>query len=323
MKHIDIDIDHIELDITNPRIQQALEMYKSDSITADQISLALQEGDGDTSSLGKLKESIRTCGKIINPIVVSQHDEKYRCIEGNTRVQIYRDFASTGVSGNWSKIPSLVIENPEDRDVDAIRLQAHLVGPRQWTPYAKARYIYELWNVNHLTHREIVQYCGGNKREVMRQIAAFKQFERDYKTHFSNCDIKNFSAFVEYQQPKIGYTIVSSGYDSMEFCKWIDQRRFSRLEHVRRLPEILGNDQAREAFVSKNSSEAIKVLNQPSLEQIIEQLSLADTLDILTNKIILLSEDEKDELKKNPKDICPRLNSAFREIEGLLAELKK
>ena len=321
MKHADIDINDIELDTTNPRIQQALEMYDSGSITADHISLALKEGDGEASSLNKLRESIQTCGKIIHPIVVDHSNGRYRCIEGNTRLQIYRDFVVDGVSGDWSRIPCLVYEDTPKKEIDAIRLQAHLVGPRQWTPYAKAKYIFTLWDVEHLTRNEIVKYCGGNESEIKRQIAAFTLFEDVYKANFPNYNIKNFSAFVEFQQSRINFIVAEHDYKPIDFCTWIDKGRFSRLEHVRNLPEILGHDESHSVFLAKNSSEALKILNQPSHEDIAEKLSLEDILDIVTKKIIVLSEEEKEMFKENPTDICSRLNSANGAISDLLADL--
>jgi hypothetical protein len=49
---------------------------------------------------------------------------------GNSAGRGYRAFVKDETAGDWTKIPALVHENLILGEVDAIRLQAHLVGPR-------------------------------------------------------------------------------------------------------------------------------------------------------------------------------------------------
>ena len=133
-----VAVADIELDRTNPRIRKFLEMYP-DEPTADQMFQALNvagDEDGDSStSFQKLKNSILTNGGIIHPVILNRRaDGSLVCIEGNTRVALYKDFVSENVTGSWTHIPSLVHEQMDDNQVDAIRLQVHLVGARPWTP---------------------------------------------------------------------------------------------------------------------------------------------------------------------------------------------
>lgn len=160
-----LDVNSLELDRSNPRIAQYLEMY-GDDITAEQMSLALSSGDslaGDTgTTFHSLRESIKTCGRIIHPIIVNRDaGGKLVVVEGNTRVLIYRELLDQGHGGNWATIPAMVYRELGADQIDAIRLQAHLVGPRQWDPYSKARYLDHLRNSEHLTLAQIVDFCGG------------------------------------------------------------------------------------------------------------------------------------------------------------------
>src|SRR5215469_5164727 len=144
-----LPLDQVELDRTNPRIRRFLEMYSGEP-SYDQIALALDVAGSDDDAKGattpeKLRNSILTNGGIMQPIVVNKTaDGHYVCIEGNTRLYIYRAFRSENVEGDWSEIPALVHEGLTQSDVDAIRLQAHLVGPRPWDAYSKAKYLWEL-----------------------------------------------------------------------------------------------------------------------------------------------------------------------------------
>jgi hypothetical protein len=73
---------------------------------------------------------------LINPIIVTPRpDGSYIVIEGNTRVAIYRELAEEGASGDWATIPAVVRSELQEKGEHAIRLQAHLVGPRPWRPY--------------------------------------------------------------------------------------------------------------------------------------------------------------------------------------------
>ncbi|MBA3066413.1 hypothetical protein FP828_07975 [bacterium] len=174
-----ISVDEIELDKTNPRIAKYLEMYGKD-ITAEQISLALGVGDSQVAENGttfqSLKASIKTNGGIIHPIIVNKRsDGIYRVVEGNTRLAIYKEFSKDErTHGTWNEILTVVHDDLSNEQIDAIRLQAHLVGPRPWDPYSKAKYLDYLYNSENLPMSQIVDYCGGRKNEVISYIEAYK-----------------------------------------------------------------------------------------------------------------------------------------------------
>ena len=154
-----VPVDGLELDLTNPRIAKYVEMYGS-KISAEQMSLALGAGDSQTeegsTTFYSLKESIKTNGGVIHPIIVSKHDDgRLVVIEGNTRTLIYREFCEQAIPGDWAKIPAMVYRGLSLADIDAIRLQTHLVGPRPWDPYSKAKYL------DHLKERTTSDFRTG------------------------------------------------------------------------------------------------------------------------------------------------------------------
>ena len=169
-KVMELPIEDIELDKNNPRIAKWVEMH-GDDIPAAQIALALGVGDSQAddsaTTFQSLKASIRTNGGIIHPILVNREQSgKYVVIEGNTRVAIYKEFKEDKVPGNWEVITAMVYDSMTNEEIDSIRLQAHLVGPRPWDPYSKAKYLEFLSNSEHLTLKQIVDYCGGREGEV-------------------------------------------------------------------------------------------------------------------------------------------------------------
>ena len=137
--YVELKIDEIELDKSNPRISNYLELYDENEMTSDTMALLLGT---TTDACASLRESIRENGGIVHPIIVNHFsDGRYVVIEGNTRLQIYRDFCKKGIPGNWNVIKSIVYENIDEETLHSIRLQAHLIGPREWDAYAKAKYL--------------------------------------------------------------------------------------------------------------------------------------------------------------------------------------
>ena len=152
MKYEIVDIKKIKLDPENPRIADKLGNRKFDSIE-EQNSLIASYLRGDTGnteagpSCSELEKSIHSSKGIIEPIILlSEGDGQYLCIEGNTRLSIYLSFSNDQYPDEkeWKKIPSLVHDELTVSQIDELRLQAHFVGKKEWTPYAKGRYITQL-----------------------------------------------------------------------------------------------------------------------------------------------------------------------------------
>ena len=274
-----LSVDDIHLDLENPRIAQWIEMYSEDSLSSEAISMALGVGEhspGDSkTTYHSLRESIKTNKGLIHPIIVNkQKDDKYIVIEGNTRVSIIREFKKNGIEGEWNTVPSMVYDDLGQAEIDAIRLQAHLVGTREWRPYAKAKYLSSLRNKSHLTLAQIVDFCGGRKNEVNAYIDAYADIETYYRPlcEDGNFDPSRFSAFVELQKPSIQTAILEAGFNKTDFAKWIIDLKIKRLEKVRDLPRVLRNEKAKDVFLKKNIEEALKILEIP----VSEELSLAN-----------------------------------------------
>ena len=175
-----ISVDRIILDDRNPRIAHVVADFKN-STPQEWIPMALgqyapedQEG-GSASTYSSLKASIRAYRGLIVPIIVTPRpDGDYVVIEGNTRVAIFRELAEEGAPGNWDAIPAIVQSDLPEEGEHAIRLQAHLVGPRPWRPYAKAKYLHDLYINKKMSINEILDFCGGKarKQEIEDYIAA-------------------------------------------------------------------------------------------------------------------------------------------------------
>lgn len=286
---MNLSVNNIELDRNNPRIARWMEMY-GDKITAEQMALALGGGvtkSGETggTSFISLRDSIKTNGGIIHPIIVNKiNEDKYIVIEGNTRVLIYREFLTNKIKGNWLQIPAMVYDSLDDDTIHAIRLQAHLVGPREWDPYSKAKYLHYLSTSENLTLAQIVDYCGGNKKEVDNYIAAYIDMENHYRNLLDSdqdFDPSRFSGFVELQRNTLLNSLYNNGFSKDDFASWIIKDKIGPLQNLRSLPKVLNNPKSRETFLHEDMVEALKVLIIPT-----EIVNLADaSLEQLANEL--------------------------------------
>ena len=262
-KYVELPIDMIELDKSNPRIANYLATHDEKDITSELMALLL----GTTSdSCASLRQSIEANYGIIHPIVVNKRsDGTYVVIEGNTRLQIYKDFRKENKPGNWDTIRCLVYEDIDSEEMHKIRLQAHLVGPREWDPYSKAKYLNYLANVEHMPMASLISFCGGSSKasEIKNMIAAFNDMEKYYRplcdddTQF---DIKKFHGFVELQRSSVIESLTLNGYTKTDFSQWMIDEKFSILQDVRRIPEILKSKKATEVFLKSDTASAKKIL---------------------------------------------------------------
>ena len=329
-----LTIEQIELDIKNPRIAQWIAMY-GENPTAAQISLALGVGQedqsGSSTTFSSLKASIRTYGGIIHPIIVNKAStSEYVVIEGNTRVAIYKEFMEIGVPGEWDSIPAIVHDNLSYEEIDSIRLQAHLVGPRAWDPYSKAKYLNYLSTCEYLTKKQIVDFCGGKEWEIDSYIAAYQDMENIYKPLLKSddeFDHTRFSGFVEMQKPRVIKALVNAGFNKKDFAKWVIDQKIHRNESVRSLPKVLGNSKSRNIFIAggrRSIEKALLVLQTPDQETALKDSTLEQLANEIINKLNGLSYGEFNELKARKEgDEVQALIEGRNQLNQLVEDILK
>ena len=295
-----LSIGQLELDVGNPRVARVLEMYGT-SVKPSDMALALGAGDSqgseeNTTTFRSLRESIKTNRGTIHPIIVNREENgRLVVIEGNTRTLIYQEFFEQRVPGEWGSIPAIVYSGLSEGEKDAIRLQAHLVGPRPWDPYSKARYLTYLRNSEHLPMSQVVDFCGGKQKEVLDYIDAYQDMEKYYRDVLQtdqDFDPTRFSAFVELQKQGIKDAIHGAGFDEYDFARWVDKAIIYPLNTVRSVPRILRNQKAREVFLKDGAREAQRILDTPPPDKVIEDASLEQLAREITRRVeqMLFSE---------------------------------
>lgn len=329
--YIKLDINEIHLDYNNPRISQYLQIYQGE-ITSEAIALALTNpGNGDSStSYNTLKESIKVSGGIIHPIIVNKEkDGRLVVIEGNTRLQIYKEFVLSDPKGPWNKISAIVYKDLSDSNIHSIRLQSHLVGPRDWDPYSKAKYLHYLSNIEKLPISAIISMCGGNSTEINKLISAYDDMQTYYKDAIEekgdDFDIRAFSKFVELQRSTIIQALLHKGFTKTNFAKWVVDDNIDTAQNVRQLPAVLKDPEALKVFLRKNISEAVKKL---ALTENTHNELNSISYDILGNKFLeAIQRLEYREVKNlaNDPDYETKKNmilEIYNELEVLLKDIQ-
>jgi hypothetical protein len=156
-------------------------------------------------------------------------------------------------------------------------LQAHLVGPRQWDAYSKAKYLWELQYKELMPLDRIIAFCGGNKRDVTTAIQAYADMEHYYRPicDTDDYDTERYSGFVELQATKVKDAILKANFNLKDFAQWIRKGNIKNLEQVRRLPRILPDKRAREVFLKKDVKAALDVLEKPELSGTLKGASIS------------------------------------------------
>lgn len=326
--YVELSIDDIELDRSNPRIANYLDLYDEDELTSDTMALLL----GTTSdSCASLRESIKENGGIVHPIIVNHFSNgRYVVIEGNTRLQIYRDFRKKGVPGSWGIIKAIVYENIDDETMHSIRLQAHLVGPREWDAYSKAKYLNYLANEKYMPMTSLIAYCGGTSKasEIKNMILAYQDMQEFYRPlcdDDSMFDIKKFHGFVELQKRNVIDALKIHGYTKIDFSKWMIDGKFSKLEDVRSIPNILNSKKATETFFKMDSRAAKKILavediTSDSLKDVPYEMLAKELIkrmnEFQMQEILYLRSDAEYESKLNAlKDVLESVQLIVNEVE--------
>ena len=328
-----LDVESISFDVQNPRIKKALEKY-GDKLNAERIHFALRSASGNgtkgTSSYNSLKYSILASHGAKYPITVVEKDGKYICIDGNTRLAIYKQFKKEGARGDWSKIKATVLKNATQRDIETIRVSAHLVGARQWPAYEKARYLHYLRNEDFMEYGEMIALCGGNKTEIERQIDAYHDMNEYYRDIVDDnaFNIERYSGFVELQRPKVKNAIFDADLDLKDFGEWIRDGKIYRLADVRKLSQVLGDDDAKATFLDggpRSIEDAIRVLDQkrPGLaaHMTLESASLYDLADVLTQRLTDIPHSEVRDLRSRENDEAVEHVSILENLSDQLRKL--
>ena len=276
-----IDINKIELDANNPRIRRLMEGFEDkladgQELPESQILIGLQydrkteiiEDKAESQmTFSKLQNSIIKNKGILNPIIIKKSNKNnYKCIEGNTRLAIYKIQNGKAPEDDcWKKIKCTVYTEITEDEENKIRLQCHLVPPRPWEPYSRAKYLNQLVNIDNYPIDEIAGVCGMRSNDISNYIEAYEFMEKFYRPYCNETgdyfEPQKFSGFYELVlRPSLQSTIIQNNFDFTDFSKWVHAgSKIDQLRHVRQLERILKNGKSKAIFLKSGSNKALEV----------------------------------------------------------------
>ena len=345
-------VEEIELDKENPRIRAALERQGIQNPSDEQLSFHLSAAVTSAGSGGhgyrRLRESIKAAGRAYQPISLMRLDHsyslserKYLCLDGNTRVAIYRELTAKGFPGDWSTIVAEMIEPENEQDgrqaTEHIRMISHIVGAREWSPYRQAKYLHELRNKKCFSWEHIVALCGGQVMQsaLAEDISAYELME-DYRAQVPPAAFNEhrFSAYRELV--KINGIALLEQYDLgvPHFHKWVEKGVLTKDEQVRHLRSVLADGDARAIVCAEGPGglqEAIDYVNDKRRAdrrraEHAEHLSESTLLDLaraLSNRLGRTTLTEVGDLEKRPEElgeIVTRLREGAEKLSSFMSE---
>ena len=311
MKYEEIDTALIRLDPENPRIVDQLGNKKFDSL-ANQNEVIQSYLRGDTGndengpSANELEKSIYSSKGIIEPIILQKiGQDDYLCVEGNTRLSIYRHFIEKYPDETiWNNIPSLVHDHISEEKIHELRLQAHFVGKKEWTPYAKGKYITLLVDKSY-SLAKIKEIVGRSKEKTRANYYAYKVFKESYEPLF-NPDRDNvfpektkFSMCVTVPEGgKIALGLEYRDLDINDYAQWVKSNKVDSANDVRRfLEKVLTNKEVYEVFIKRDKTlkDVIPLLpNDQNLSTVaLKDASISQLCDMLTDTLLQKNMNNK------------------------------
>ena len=341
-----VPIDSIQLDPNNPRINFIHETIENPN-DADMESHLTDS----SAKFNQLRKSIYNFGGIHNPIVLAKTAEsKYLCIEGNTRLTLFREFSQSEdpetLNRNeqkWKEIPAIIFKSDEVSELNKIRLQAHLVGPRDWPKINKAKFVYELMNNSIMSDDEIQEAVGGTMGELRTLATGYE----NYINHFvpavggdsGDRKIKGkFSGIVEYSKPTIHTEIGAHlGDDHWEiFSRWLlEGNKWRTLSQIRELPKIFLDDEGREEFLSEGGTvdSALRKIDSDKnrssdeifheLEEAVTDSIIREMADRLYKAIEEWDEDEWSRVREEEVEVFESLNLLKTKLDKFYDDLSE
>ena len=130
-----------------------------------------------------------------------------------------------------------------------------------------------------------------------------------------------FSQFLEVQMPRPDRAMKDEGFGKEHFAQWVKDDKFDPQNLVRKLPEILSNQRARDVFLRKNAKEAMTFVEKPGLSDALRDASLIELCDACVDKAVNLTRAETRYLGED-SGATASIHYAQLELARVLADIK-
>lgn len=160
----------------------------------------------------QLKESIKSNGGLIDPVIVRDGD--YVVLEGNSRLAAYRLLNHENPM-TWGKIKCKILPSDiDDSAIFALLGQYHIIGRKDWDPFEQANYLYRRLQQTKLPIDFMADELGISRQKATNMVKVItfmiehddlnKRHWSHYEEYLKNAGIKKYRE----TDPDIDDTIV-------------------------------------------------------------------------------------------------------------------
>jgi len=265
VRGLDLPIEKVELDSTNPRLANTVALKNLSEGPAMQRHL--EETLWSDPDVRQLYQSIRENKGLIERIIVRANGI---VAEGNCRTVVYRKLHANFPNDlTWRKIPARVLPgNITEKQIDILLGELHVGGKNEWIPFEKAGHIHTLFAKHGLTQDEIAKLLHTSKTAVNHHIHAFGAMKDRYLVEYPGPGApRKFSYFLElYKKPSLRDWVKNDPTALDHFVKWVGTDKIEKGASVRHLDAIISNPAAMRAFDKGGMAAAQPILMRDSPE---------------------------------------------------------
>jgi ParB-like chromosome segregation protein Spo0J len=247
VRGIDLPLEEVELDPTNPRLANTMALNQN--AEGEAFQRHLEEILWADPDVRQLYQSIKANHGLVERIIVRANGV---VAEGNCRTVVYRklllNFPKDPV---WRKIPARILPaDITDKQIDILLGELHVGGKNEWIPFEKAGHIHTLFFKHGLTQDEIAKLLHTSKTAINHNIRAFAAMKDRYLPLYPGPGaVRRFSHFLElYKKPYLRDWATNDPTALDHFVKWVGTEKIGKGASVRHLDAIIQNPAAMKAF---------------------------------------------------------------------------
>jgi hypothetical protein len=147
-------------------------------------------------------------------------------------------------------------EGISPEEVDVLLARWHVTGKKEWDALNQANHIWKMYNERGVSFERIRDLVGMSKGQVIQKCKAY-EYTIEYMKATGDHEIKKYSFFEEmYKKRELREWVQKNPTSLKRFYGWVKDEKFnvSGAKDVRRLPEILNDEQALAAFDAKTGN---------------------------------------------------------------------
>lgn len=247
VRALDLPLEDVELDSTNPRLANTVALNHVEEGPA--MQRFLEDTLWADSDVRQLYQAVRENRGLVERIIVRSNGI---VAEGNCRTVAYRKLRATFPNDpTWKKIPARVLpDNITQKQIDILLGELHVGGKNEWIPFEKAGHIHTLFTKHGLTQDEIAKLLHTSKTAVNHNIRAFGAMKDHYLLAYPGPGaVRKFSYFLElYKKPTLREWVTNDPTALARFVKWVGTDKIGKGAQVRHLDVIIQNSAALKAF---------------------------------------------------------------------------